>query len=69
MATTKQTFRETCLQSSKAKLSRFSSLTPKAGQRRIRDCRSCQHRTIHICQNATTPEKFKKPGAFGEWHT
>ena len=27
----------------------------------------CRHRTTHICQNATTPEKIKKSGSLGEW--
>ena len=54
MVTAKQNSR-TCFQSSEWKLSRFF-LFSKPGQRCIRFCRTCHHRTIYICQNATTPK-------------
>ena len=40
--------------------------TRKTSETRIQNCSSWHHRTIHICQNATTPEKNNKSGLFGD---
>ena len=57
---------KTRLQSSKSKVSRFPWRTSKTGQRRIRKSCPCHHCTIHLCQNATRPEKINKSGPSGE---
>ena len=46
----------------------FSRWTPEIGKRHIRSCSSSDHRAIHLCQNASPPEKLSQPGALGEWH-
>ena len=56
------------LQSSKSKTSRFSRWTSKTVQRRIRNSCPCRHWTVHIRQNATTPEETNKSGSLEEWH-
>ena len=52
----------------RSKVSWSSWWTSKASLRLIRNSCSCYHRTIHICQNATTPEEINKPGPVEKWH-
>ena len=58
----------TGLQSSEPEVKWFSQRTPEISERCIRSCRSSDHWTIHIRQNASPPEEINQPGAFGEWH-
>ena len=69
MATVKHKFQKLVFNPANQKLVDFlDELQSKTGQRRIRNCCPCHHRTLHIRQNATTPEEIKKSGSLGEWH-
>ena len=46
----------------------ISRRTPETSKKRIRSFRSGFYRAIHICENASPPEKINQPGAYGEWH-
>ena len=68
MATTKGKFRKFVFNPANQKLVDFLDELQKLAKKRILNSCSCQHRTIHILQNATTPEEIKKSGPVGEWH-
>ena len=69
MATKKHTFQKLVFNPANQKLVDFLDDLQKlaTGQRRIPNSCLCQHRTVHIRQNATTPEEINKPGPLGEW--
>ena len=57
MATAKQ-IPTTGFQSRKPEVNWFSRRTPEISERCIRSCCSRDHRTIHLCQNASPPEEI-----------
>ena len=55
-------------QSSEPEVNQFSRRTPEGNERCIRICHSGDHRTIHICQNASPLEEINYSGPVPEWH-
>ena len=58
MATAKHKFQRLVFNSAKKEVKWFSRWTPAIGKRRIRSCSSSDHRAIHLCQNASSPEEI-----------
>ena len=68
MATAEHKFQRLVCNATNQKLIDFLDGIQNLGKGCIRSCRSSDHWTIHICQNASPPEEMNQPGAFGEWH-
>ena len=68
MATAKHKFPKTSCQSSEPEFNRLFGRTPEIGKRCFRSCGPSNHWTIHICQDAPTPEEINKPGLLEKRH-
>ena len=68
MATAKTKIPTTSFQSSEPEVECFFERTPEIGKSCVRSCCPSNHRPIHICQDASTPEEVNKPGSLGERH-
>ena len=67
MATAKHKVQRLVFNPANQKLVDFFGRTPEIGERCIRRCSSSNHRAIHLCQNAPSPEEINQSGAFGKW--
>ena len=68
MATAKQNFQKLVFNPANQKLVDFLDEFQRLARRHIPNCRPRHHWTIHIRQNATTPEEINKLGPLGGWH-
>ena len=66
MATAKHKIQKLVFSPANRKFADFFEKLQKR-QKRVRNSCPCHHETVHICQNATTPEKIKKSSPFGKW--